>query len=212
MEHVGLVLGLEMSRLARSSQDWHHLFELCGLFGAMLVSSNSMQIASVAVAALACRDSIALAPTLYFMAKARMVLDRDFDLGISPDGSSLILMNYPKENEVTTLRTGSDPVRRQYEMSPQQVAYSPDGRLEAIPLLGGQVVLWDVSAGKALWEWNAHDSFVGRLEFSRDSRRLATGGADGLVILWDIASRQAKVRENKDFISGRTHLKRATAI
>jgi DNA invertase Pin-like site-specific DNA recombinase len=36
MEHVGLVLGLEMSRLARSSQDWHHLFELCGLFGSDL--------------------------------------------------------------------------------------------------------------------------------------------------------------------------------
>ncbi len=27
--HVGLVLGLEMSRLARSSKDWHHLLELC---------------------------------------------------------------------------------------------------------------------------------------------------------------------------------------
>ena len=29
MDHVGIVLGLEMSRLARSSKDWHHLFELC---------------------------------------------------------------------------------------------------------------------------------------------------------------------------------------
>jgi DNA invertase Pin-like site-specific DNA recombinase len=33
---VGLVLGLEMSRLARSSKDWHHLLELCALFGALL--------------------------------------------------------------------------------------------------------------------------------------------------------------------------------
>lgn len=36
MEHVGIVLGLEMSRLARSSKDWHQLFELCGIFGALL--------------------------------------------------------------------------------------------------------------------------------------------------------------------------------
>jgi len=36
MEHVGLVLGLETSRLARNSKDWHHLFELCGIFGALL--------------------------------------------------------------------------------------------------------------------------------------------------------------------------------
>jgi DNA invertase Pin-like site-specific DNA recombinase len=34
--HVGLVLGLEMSRLARSSRDWHHLLELCALFGTLL--------------------------------------------------------------------------------------------------------------------------------------------------------------------------------
>lgn len=36
LEHVGLVLGLEMSRLSRSSKDWHHLLELCALFGALL--------------------------------------------------------------------------------------------------------------------------------------------------------------------------------
>lgn len=36
MEHSGIVLGLEMSRLARSSTDWHHLFELCGIFGTLL--------------------------------------------------------------------------------------------------------------------------------------------------------------------------------
>jgi len=29
MDHVGIVAGLEMSRLARSSKDWHQLFELC---------------------------------------------------------------------------------------------------------------------------------------------------------------------------------------
>jgi DNA invertase Pin-like site-specific DNA recombinase len=34
--HVGLVLGLEMSRLARSSKDWHNLLELCALFGTLL--------------------------------------------------------------------------------------------------------------------------------------------------------------------------------
>ncbi len=36
MDHVGLVLGLEMSRLARSSKDWHHLLELCAVFGTLL--------------------------------------------------------------------------------------------------------------------------------------------------------------------------------
>ena len=34
MGHVGLVLGLEMSRLARAGRDWHQLIELCSLAGA----------------------------------------------------------------------------------------------------------------------------------------------------------------------------------
>ncbi|MCI0542107.1 MAG: recombinase family protein [Verrucomicrobiales bacterium] len=42
MNHVGLVLGLEISRLARSSQDWHHLFELCGLYGALLADEDGV--------------------------------------------------------------------------------------------------------------------------------------------------------------------------
>ena len=33
LNHVGLILGVEMSRLARSSKDWHQLLEICALFG-----------------------------------------------------------------------------------------------------------------------------------------------------------------------------------
>ena len=29
LNHVGLVLGIEMSRLARSCKDWHQLLEVC---------------------------------------------------------------------------------------------------------------------------------------------------------------------------------------
>jgi DNA invertase Pin-like site-specific DNA recombinase len=32
LDHVGLILGLEMSRLARSNNDWHQLLELCAIF------------------------------------------------------------------------------------------------------------------------------------------------------------------------------------
>ncbi len=42
MEHVGLVLGLEMSRLARSSTDWHHLLEMCALFGTILADEDGV--------------------------------------------------------------------------------------------------------------------------------------------------------------------------
>lgn len=37
---VGLVLGLEMSRLARSCKDWHALLELCGIYQTLLADSD----------------------------------------------------------------------------------------------------------------------------------------------------------------------------
>jgi DNA invertase Pin-like site-specific DNA recombinase len=42
MDHVGLVLGLEMSRLARSNKDWHHLLEVCALFGTLLADQDGV--------------------------------------------------------------------------------------------------------------------------------------------------------------------------
>lgn len=42
LDHVGLILSLEMSRLARSDKDWHHLLELCGVFGALLADQEGV--------------------------------------------------------------------------------------------------------------------------------------------------------------------------
>lgn len=42
MNHVGIVLGLEMSRLARSSKDWHHRLEVCALFGTLLADQDGV--------------------------------------------------------------------------------------------------------------------------------------------------------------------------
>jgi DNA invertase Pin-like site-specific DNA recombinase len=36
LDHVGMVLGIEMSRLARSCRDWHQLLEVCAVFGTLL--------------------------------------------------------------------------------------------------------------------------------------------------------------------------------
>jgi DNA invertase Pin-like site-specific DNA recombinase len=39
---VGLVLGLEVSRLARSSADWHHLLEICALTGTLILDEDGL--------------------------------------------------------------------------------------------------------------------------------------------------------------------------
>jgi DNA invertase Pin-like site-specific DNA recombinase len=42
MDHVGMVLGLEMSRLARSDKDWHHLLEVCAIFDTVLADQDGI--------------------------------------------------------------------------------------------------------------------------------------------------------------------------
>lgn len=42
LNHVGMVLGLEMSRLARSSKDWHAFFEMCSVFGTLIADADGV--------------------------------------------------------------------------------------------------------------------------------------------------------------------------
>jgi len=42
LDHVGIVLGIEMSRLARSCRDWHQLLELCALFNTLLADQDGL--------------------------------------------------------------------------------------------------------------------------------------------------------------------------
>jgi DNA invertase Pin-like site-specific DNA recombinase len=40
MDHAGLILGIEMSRVARNNKDWHHLMEMCAIFGTILADED----------------------------------------------------------------------------------------------------------------------------------------------------------------------------
>ena len=40
--HVGIVLGLEVSRLARNSSDWHRLLEICALIDTLILDEDGL--------------------------------------------------------------------------------------------------------------------------------------------------------------------------
>jgi DNA invertase Pin-like site-specific DNA recombinase len=42
MGRVGIVLGLEVSRLARNSMDWHHLLEICALSKTLILDEDGI--------------------------------------------------------------------------------------------------------------------------------------------------------------------------
>jgi|GEM_PF-3022471 len=41
-QKVGIVLGLEMSRLARNSKDWHDLFEVCAIYQVLIADEDGV--------------------------------------------------------------------------------------------------------------------------------------------------------------------------
>ena len=42
LDHVGLILGREMSRLARSNKDWHQWLALCAIFRTLLADADGL--------------------------------------------------------------------------------------------------------------------------------------------------------------------------
>src|SRR5262249_19023638 len=42
LDHVGVILGVNMSRLARSCKDWYHLLELCALFATLICDLDGL--------------------------------------------------------------------------------------------------------------------------------------------------------------------------
>ena len=82
------------------------------------------------------------------------------------------------------------------------VAFSPDGKTLALaqraaapaakkPVPDGKLVMVDLDTGRELMQWQAHAGAIDGLAFSRDGKRVASAGADGLF-LWDAASGQLR--------------------
>jgi WD40 repeat protein/serine/threonine protein kinase/DNA-binding SARP family transcriptional activator len=66
---------------------------------------------------------------------------------------------------------------------------SPDGTLlVAGSADNGQLQLYRLPSGRQLDVVDAHGATVLDVEFSRDGRRVATGGVDGLAKIWDVVS------------------------
>lgn len=46
LNHVGMVIGLELSRLSRCNKDWHQLVDVCGIFNTLLCDQDGVYDAS----------------------------------------------------------------------------------------------------------------------------------------------------------------------
>ncbi|KAI5191672.1 translation initiation factor 3 subunit I [Nematocida sp. AWRm77] len=74
-----------------------------------------------------------------------------------------------------------------YHLRPiTEVKFNHDGDLLFSASKAETAAVWRVETGKRMVEYRGHSGAVMCLDVDRESKRLATGGADGKCILWDV--------------------------
>jgi eukaryotic-like serine/threonine-protein kinase len=103
--------------------------------------------------------------------------DHRWLVGRFPDGK-------PALYDLRTVRRAPLPPVRSLLGS---VAISPDGQRLACPSdLEGEILIWDLAAGRESSRLEGHRRAIGPLRFSPDSRLLASGSADSHAALWSV--------------------------
>ncbi len=150
----------------------------------------------------------------------RQTIGGDYTDGIewmawSPDSQRIVFGDGAGDAEIYNATDGSFQ-RGLYGRSKNRisrVAWAPDGDTIVTGDLDGGVYLWDANTGSMLFELEGHRCDIDeegknacaiwQLEYSKDSRFLATLGRDRTVRIWDVYSREALtvLRQNGAIIS-----------
>lgn len=68
------------------------------------------------------------------------------------------------------------------------VVFHPGGQVLAAGDVSGNIRMWDLTAGKVLGEWKAHEGAVAVLHSDRGGNRLISLGTDGIIKEWDASN------------------------
>jgi WD40 repeat protein len=115
------------------------------------------------------------------------------DLAVSGHGRMLVALGQDGA-VVFDVDSGAEVARRSgpgstgNSRTDSSVALSPDGRLLAMGLYGGDVIAWDLVEGGEPVKIGEHAGNVRAVAFSADGALLASGSADTSVLVWSVES------------------------
>ncbi len=121
-------------------------------------------------------------------------------VAFSTDGKLLVTAGHPDGREVAQFQVWDFPtltVRTNFEsfdFKLGSVAFAPDGKHLLIGDWFGELLVWDVAAGRVVERQNEHTGGITAITYARDGRTFATSSFDRTVILWDAATRTVLVR------------------
>jgi WD40 repeat protein len=138
-------------------------------------------------------------------ARSRYVIrayrDKIARLAFSPNGRVLASTSMPGEVKLWDPLTGRE--LGHIDVAPgrfQALAFAPDGRSLALAQWlpnQGEILIWDLEAGRPRARLAGHIDGIGQLAFSRDGRFLVSGSRDRSVMFWDpeTGARLATIRD-----------------
>ena len=115
-------------------------------------------------------------------------------VAFSRDGKRLASASMDHTVKVWDLTSGQLILNLIHNQGVLGVAFSPDGRSIASASgtwflsEDGEVTVWDATTGQARRSFRSHTGPAFWVAFSRDGRRLASGGANGVVSIWDLTT------------------------
>jgi WD40 repeat protein len=111
----------------------------------------------------------------------------------SPDGKRVLTGAADGTARLWDASTGRQLLRFDHSQPFVRAAFSPDGRRivtvcedsDRNTLDEAPGIVWDATSGRKLLSLDGHPGGFSVVAFSRDGRRIISGGIDGLAIVWD---------------------------